>query len=114
MRRLDGGIMAGFILEPGETVGLSVLMPDDRFDRDTDLIIWKRHIPQNELEVISCWHDERVGQRMDVCRALRICDTGELRARVVKVSSTRNNGRRANENYRYIVEWLTPMPWGTT
>lgn len=112
MKRIDGNRLAGFILEPGDILSFSILGPGDVIDKGTDLISWRGPTLENELEVVSCWHLRPVRPDHRDGRILRICDTGEIRARVEGVTHPQPpDGCPPDSNYRYGVTWLTPTDW---
>lgn len=116
MRRLEENRTSGFELEVGETIRLHALGPEDRLDRDTDLILWKKGgcdaaklqgcPTRNVLETIEGWHTTLYERWVGVCHAFRICDTGETVIRMVQSLRRCPNG----VTIRYEVAWVTGQP----
>lgn len=118
MKRLDSSNnVSGFVLEAGDVIQLQRLEGDDILDDKTDLVLWTTDpvlsggrklgdVPMKDiLEAVEIWRGTKCMHRLDRCIFLRICDTGELRARVI-----REVGQVSNIPYRYEVEWLSGQP----
>lgn len=121
MRQLDDqNEYAGFAFEPGDRVRFELLGRDDVLDRDTDIITWTKkgfedHVDggigldgvkrKSILEVVGGWHQDPYKRFRKMCHALRICDTGSIEVRVIRVLDAYDD-----IPYQYEVEWLTPRP----